>query len=207
VELKAVQEPTEQVETPNLIFEFLSEKHLDLLHSFECPDEPSVAKFLRNDAYRLDNQGMTRTRLYFDERNNFVGFFTLFVSTTCIDHGKMIENGFAVPDEFRLEFPTLTLYYIGVDSRHRGEKIGRKLFLDVLDICEYVSRNSGCRFLMIEALEDSKWFYDHYDLITIDCKTELDEDFSHYKLYTMALPLYEIDENTCVEEKSTEGVA
>lgn len=70
-----------------LIPEVLDDNNNHKTREFVCEKEHNVAQYLQNEAiiYEMSNNG--RTRLYFDDKDNLVGFFTL-----CNDLTKLVSN-------------------------------------------------------------------------------------------------------------------
>lgn len=67
----------------SLTIESLQEEHLDVIQQFVCKDEPEVEEFLKEKAMIYHLRNMARTRLFFDEDHNLVGYL-LSLMTTCV---------------------------------------------------------------------------------------------------------------------------
>jgi hypothetical protein len=91
-----------------LTFEEISEEHIASIEKFECPDEPQVALFLKEKALKLHVQKSSITRLYFDENQNLVGFFTLHNDLIQIFKAQREKHNWTLSNEFRF-FPALKI--------------------------------------------------------------------------------------------------
>jgi hypothetical protein len=60
-----------------LTFQYIAPQHAEMIQGFQCPDERSVEMFLKEQALNLHQLRSAITRLYFDENQNLVGYFTL----------------------------------------------------------------------------------------------------------------------------------
>lgn len=61
----------------DLRFEFIDDKHKVAIDNFVCEEAPGVELFLKEYAFRLHKLNSAITRLYFDDTENLVGYFTL----------------------------------------------------------------------------------------------------------------------------------
>lgn len=146
----------------DIYFEYLNENHTDLLMEFSCEDEPSIKKFLVEDALALQKSKSAITRLYFNSEDVFIGFFTLFNDLVEIVKSKLAKEKW---DDFPRgisEFPSIRLHYLGVDSRYRNKDYGKYLFAEIVEIAKDISKTSGCNFITVEVLESALWFYQKY---------------------------------------------
>jgi GNAT superfamily N-acetyltransferase len=157
---------------PNCIMvreEFISEIHREKIDNFNCSDEPSVEAFLKENAMKLHYCNAANTRLFYDEDNNLVGFFTLFTDQVLIPKGKREKHKWDVFSAVgKPMYPAIRLHYMGVGRRYRNNGFGKILLYFILDICKEVSENVGCSFVSVEALNDSVSFYDKYGFFTLN---------------------------------------
>ncbi|PYY28381.1 GNAT family N-acetyltransferase [Paenibacillus illinoisensis] len=137
---------------------FLDESDYDLIKEFVCEDEPTVGDFLREQALKFQHLNLASTRLFFDDDNNFVGYYTLYNDMMEIGKEKRIKHGMDHLPSFKF-YPAIKLHYLGVDSKHRKNGYGRYMLLHSLDTAEKISELSGCLFLSLESLPSSKEFY------------------------------------------------
>lgn len=59
-----------------LTFEYLTDEHNDLIKQFSCNDAEQIETFPKEESIILQYHSTVRTRLYFDEEDNFVGYFS-----------------------------------------------------------------------------------------------------------------------------------
>ena len=80
-----------------------------------------VEFFLKEEALRLHDLQSAITRLYFDENQNLVGYFTLYNDLVSL-HKRQIEKyerDFKWNSPNYRYFPAVKLHYLGVDQRYR----------------------------------------------------------------------------------------
>lgn len=65
-----------------LTFEYISDEHHDLIKQFSCNNAEQIETFLKEEVIILQYHNTVRTRLYFDDEDNFVGFFSLYNDLT-----------------------------------------------------------------------------------------------------------------------------
>lgn len=146
-------------------FAILHEEHRELIEDFLCDDEPTVALFLKEEALKLQMMNVVRTRLYFDDANHLIGYFSLFNDTVEMASSKRKQQGWALPRNKHI--PAIRLHYFGVDQRYRKNGYGEYLLAEVLMLCQDVAQVSGCKFITLESLPSSVDFYSKYDFIKI----------------------------------------
>lgn len=145
-----------------LAWEYISAEHKELIENFECQDESDVSLFLKEEALRFHLLNMARTRLYFDEDHNLVGYFTVYNDLMEFSNRQRRKHRYSLPARHRY-YPALKLHYLGVDERHRNKKYGTYLLLETLTLAMQTSRSVGCVFLTLEAIKSAVPFYYHHD--------------------------------------------
>jgi ribosomal protein S18 acetylase RimI-like enzyme len=145
-----------------LYYEYISSDHTELIQNFFCEDAAIVEEFLKEEALKLHVLQTAITRLYFDEHQNLVGFFTLYN-----DHVRVIKNhrekyDWALPNGYNF-FPAIKIHYLGIDHRFRKLGYGEFLLSEVMAISTKISEMTGCNFITLESLKNSKGFYDKYE--------------------------------------------
>jgi len=158
-------------------------------------EESLVKEFLCSDAQEAHDSHEVRTRLYFDENQNMVGFFSLYNDLVHLTEEAqlLLVNRFSwkFPNQGNItHFPAIKLHYLGVDKRWRGRGIGDHLIQEVIDIAYEAREHSGCKFISVEALPNSVEFY-------------LKEGFKYVSLkeglHTMILNLATIDDDEAID--------
>jgi GNAT superfamily N-acetyltransferase len=150
----------------NITEEYLSNKHLPRLQEFQCPDEITVERFLREEAYNLMERNLVRTRLFFDENQNIIGFYSLFNDTIKMNRQKRLQMDISLPDGVK-EIPAIRLHYLGVDIRFRKKGFGAYLMASVLYNCAKIAKITGCSLITVESTEKARDFYKKFDFIYI----------------------------------------
>lgn len=101
------------------------------------------------------------TRLYFDDHQNLVGYFTLYNDLVQIRREQAIHHQWTLPEVKYL--PAVKIHYLGVDSRFRGKRYGEYLLLEAIKSAYEISEVSGCNFVTVEAFDNTIEFYKKYD--------------------------------------------
>ncbi|MDM5339679.1 GNAT family N-acetyltransferase [Fictibacillus enclensis] len=139
---------------------FISEEHREKVELFTCSDEESVGEFLKENALKLHMCNTASTRLFFDQQDNLIGYFTLFTDQVLVPKNLKQKHNWEV---FSLVgkpmYPAIRLHYMGVDENFRSKGYGKILLYFALDICKEVAENVGCNFVSIEALNSAVPFY------------------------------------------------
>ncbi|MRS25826.1 GNAT family N-acetyltransferase [Bacillus sp. RIT694] len=147
-----------------LTIETLNEEHVEQLQNFKCEDEPEVEDYLKEKAmiYHLGN--LARTRLFFDENHNLIGYFSVFNDHVFIGKDKSKKENLVAPSGEKF-FPAIRLHYLGVDSRYRGKRYGEQILMAVFEHCYKVSLISGSSLITVQALNSSIGFYAKNDFV------------------------------------------
>jgi len=158
-----------------LTFEYIQPHHTTVIQDFQCPDEPSVELFLKEKALVLHQLRSAITRLYFDENQNLVGYFTLYNDHIHVFASQKAKHGWNLAPDLG-QFPGVKIHYFGVDIRHRGKHYGAYLLAESLLTIHEVAKNSGCNFVTVEALESALPFYDKFGFVV---RQRTSEGFHH----------------------------
>lgn len=174
-----------------LTYKYISPDYKELIDGFSCPDEISVELFLKEQALKLHQLRSAVTRLYFDENQNLVGYFTLYNDHVHLFANQKAKLGWNLPDIDL--FPAVKLHYIGVDIRYRDQnkprlRYGEFMLIEVVEIVEEIAAASGCNFITLEALPSVVEFYNKYGF-KLKSRNPGPGD-----LYHMALKLNELEE-------------
>ena len=92
--------------------DYIKPEHKELIDGFVCYDEPSVELFLKEHALQLHRYQSARTRLYFDENQNLIGFFTLYNDLVHIYKSQRTKHEWNLPRDIGV-FPGIKLHYFG----------------------------------------------------------------------------------------------
>ncbi|MED1539104.1 GNAT family N-acetyltransferase [Bacillus pseudomycoides] len=145
-----------------LTIETLQEEHKEVIENFTCTDESDVEEFLKEDAMMYQNTNMAKTRLFFDDNHNLIGYFSVFNDHVRIGRDKRKKEDINPPKGIN-HFPAIRLHYFGVDSRYRKLGYGEEILLSVLEHSYKLSLIAGCTFITVQALTSSIGFYEKYD--------------------------------------------
>ncbi|QKY70399.1 GNAT family N-acetyltransferase [Lentibacillus sp. CBA3610] len=149
----------------NISEEFLNEQNNAYINRFQCVDKDGdnqVETFLQQEAFKLMQRNLVRTRLFFDGDQNLIGFYSLFNETIKMNKQKREEVQIYLPQKVK-EIPAIRLHYIGVDSRYQNQGIGLYIMSSVLTNCTKVAKLSGCSLITVESTENTVNFYSKFD--------------------------------------------
>ncbi|PHF60771.1 GNAT family N-acetyltransferase [Bacillus wiedmannii] len=148
----------------SLSSEILTEKHFKSISTFSCSKEPEVENFLKEDAYKYNISNMARTRLFFDESHNLIGYFTVFNDHVEVCKSKRQSEHLSAPKGER-NFPAIRLHYLGVDDKYQKLGYGEQILLHLFEHCYNISRVTGCTLITVQALRSSIEFYKKYAFV------------------------------------------
>jgi GNAT superfamily N-acetyltransferase len=139
----------------------ISDRYIEDINNFQCSDEQSVEEFLKEYALKFHENNLAKTRLYFNDEKQLVGYFTLFSDYVTVVKSKRDQHKWTLTSiHGKHMFPAIRLHYLGVDSRFRKKGYGKMLVYFAIDISKQISEEVGCTFLSIEALNSSVEFYE-----------------------------------------------
>lgn len=142
------------------------------LKKFDCEIDV-LNEFLSRYAQKNDSLGIGKTFVAFDENEKIVGYFTL--ATAQINFEE-------IPDECnkklpKYPIPALRIARLAVDKEMKGNGIGKwllkQIFIKILQVAEI----TGLYFILVDAKETSKTFYEHYGFIKLN-----DKELSYFLL-------------------------
>ncbi len=128
-----------------------------LLEDF-ASGEPVLDDWLKRRALGNQFTGASRTFVVVDEGQRVLGFYALAAGAIALHEatGAVRRN---MPDPI----PVMVLGRLAVDRRAQGRGLGPALLKDAVHRAVSVSRNTGVRALLVQALhEKAKSFYEHY---------------------------------------------
>ncbi|WP_182103204.1 N-acetyltransferase [Niallia taxi] len=146
----------------NISEEYLNIDNVEKLQEFQCEDEIQVENFLKEESYNLMERNLVRTRLFFDQDKNLIGFYSLFNDTIKMSKQKREQMDVSLPDKVK-EIPAIRLHYLGVDSRFRKNYYGAFILTSALYHCARISEMSGCTLITVESTKKAKTFYEKFD--------------------------------------------
>lgn len=142
------------------------------LKKFNCEVE-ALNEFLSRYALKNDEFGIGKTFVALDENNQITGYFTLATAQVAYQE---------IPDDFRgklpkYPIPALRIARLAVDKDFKGEGIGKWLLAQAFIRAIHVADVTGLYFIIVDAKENSKSFYEHYGFYKF-----FDEDLSYFIL-------------------------
>ena len=127
------------------------------LKKFNC-DIDALNEFLSRYALKNDQLGIGKTFVALDNQEKIAGYFTL--ATAQIVYQE-------IPDEYRgklpkYPIPALRIARLAVNKELQGKGIGRWLLAQAFIKIVQVADITGIYFIIVDAKETSKAFYEHY---------------------------------------------
>ncbi len=145
-----------------LRWEYINESHIQQLTEFVCDDEPSVKKYLIDEALNNHTMNLAKTKIFYNKDGNIVGFFSLYNDMMQIGRKKRRKHKLTELPSYKY-YPAIKLHYMGVDSRYRNKRYGEWILLSVIHQVKEISKVSGCLFLTVESLKNAVPFYEKYE--------------------------------------------
>lgn len=132
---------------------------------FDCGIE-ELNVFLSRYSLKNDSLGIGKTFVAFDENEDVVGYFTLATAQVVFQD---------IPDEYRGKLPkypvpALRIARLAVGKNSQGKGIGKWLLTQAFLKIIHVAEITGLYFIIVEAKETSKTFYEHYGFIKFNDK-------------------------------------
>lgn len=135
------------------------------LKTFDC-GIGVLNEFLSRYALKNDLLGIGRSFVAFDENEGIVGYFTLATAQVVFED---------IPDEYRGKLPkypvpALRIARLAVSKGLQGKGIGRWMLTQAFIKIIHVAEITGLYFIIVDAKENSKRFYEQYGFIKFNDK-------------------------------------
>ena len=138
------------------------------LKKFDCGTEV-LNEFLSRYSLKNDTLGNARTFVAFDDKDEVAGYFTLVTAQVVYED---------IPDEYRGKLPkypvpSLRIARLAAGKNLQGKGIGKWLLSQAFIKIVHVAEITGLYFIIVDAKETSKSFYEHYGLLSSKIKNFL----------------------------------
>lgn len=148
----------EDIPSGDLRRELLSEKHKDILNSFET-DEIELKKFLIEDALSNQDWAISDTYLWFyNPKNELAGYMTLLSDAVRV-HGTSLGQSFLDKGVAYKTLPALKIGRICVDKKYLRKGVGTEMVAYAARTLLEINERIGCRFVVVDAKKEAKHFY------------------------------------------------
>lgn len=143
-----------------------------VLKKFDC-EVDALNEFLSRYALKNDELGIGKTFVALNENNQIAGYFTLATAQVAYQE---------IPDDFKEKLPkypipALRIARLAVNKDLKGKGIGKWLLAQAFIKAIHVADVTGLYFIIVDAKETSKSFYEHYGFHKF-----FDEDLSYFIL-------------------------
>ena len=140
------------------------------LKKFDCGTEV-LNEFLSRYSFKNDILGIGKTFVAFNKNEDVVGYFTLAAAQVLFED---------IPDNYRAKLPrypipALRIARLAVGKNLQGKGIGKWLLTQAFIKIIHVTEITGLYFIIVDAKETSKSFYEHYGFIKFNNK-----EFSYF---------------------------
>ena len=130
------------------------------LKDFDCGTEV-LNDFLTRYSLKNDTLGIGKTFVALDEREDIVGYFTLATAQVVFED---------IPDTYRSKLPkypipALRIARLAVSKNQQRKGIGKWMLTQAFIKIIHVAEITGLYFIIVDAKETSKSFYEHYGFI------------------------------------------
>lgn len=130
------------------------------LKDFDCSVE-QLNVYLSRFARKNDSLGIGRTFLALEDDGSIAGYFTL--ATAQVRFEEIPEN--LVSKLPKYPIPALRIARLAVRRDLQGKGMGKMLLKEAFRRIVLVSENTGLKFIIVDAKEPSKSFYEKYGFI------------------------------------------
>lgn len=143
-----------------------------LLKKFDCEVE-SLNTFLSGYALKNDQLGIGKTFVAVNPEGKIGGYFTLAIAQISFQE---------IPDEYKIRLPkypvpAIRIARLAVNKDMKGKGLGKDLLKQAFLKIVQVSDITGVYFILVDAKESSKTFYEHYGFIKLN-----DNELSYFML-------------------------
>lgn len=140
------------------------------LKKFDCGTEV-LNEFLSRYSFKNDILGIGKTFVAFNKNEDVIGYFTLAAAQVLFED---------IPDNYRAKLPrypipALRIARLAVGKNLQGKGIGKWLLTQAFIKIIHVAEITGLYFIIVDAKETSKSFYEHYGFIKFN-----DKEFSYF---------------------------
>ena len=135
------------------------------LKKFDCGTEV-LNEFLSRYSFKNDILGIGKTFVAFNKNEDVIGYFTLAAAQVLFED---------IPDNYRAKLPrypipALRIARLAVGKNLQGKGIGKWLLTQAFIKIIHVAEITGLYFIIVDAKETSKSFYEHYGFIKFNDK-------------------------------------
>ena len=135
------------------------------LKKFDCGIE-ELNEFLSLYSLKNDALGIGKTFVAFDDNEEIAGYFTLATAQIVYED---------IPDNYRTKLPkypipSLRIARLAVGKNLQGKGIGKRLLKQAFIKILHVADITGLYFIIVDAKESSKGFYEHYGFTKLNDK-------------------------------------
>ena len=135
------------------------------LKKFDCGTEV-LNEFLSQYSFKNDILGIGKTFVAFNKNEDVIGYFTLAAAQVLFED---------IPDNYRAKLPrypipALRIARLAVGKNLQGKGIGKWLLTQAFIKIIHVAEITGLYFIIVDAKETSKSFYEHYGFIKFNDK-------------------------------------
>ena len=149
-----------------------------ILKTFSCSKNLDLQDFLHNKALTFEKYLRSRTYLYFDnETKEIAAYFTIAISVLFTD--GLSNDIIKLLDGYKDDVKTIPCYLIGQlgkSEKYEKFKIGEYILADALEIIDSSHKSLGGRFILIDAVNNSKVisFYKDNSFLAIEDDKDLE---------------------------------
>ena len=133
-----------------------------LLSNFDC-GEDKLNTYLNKYAKQNNKNGVGKTFVLVDD-DIVKGFYTL--SNAQIEFKELPKNLSSQLPHYPI--PAIRIARLAVDCKYQKQKIGSLLLKNAFKRIVFASLQTGIVFIIVDAKENSKGFYEHFGFICVD---------------------------------------
>jgi GNAT superfamily N-acetyltransferase len=125
-----------------------------------CSGQTQVDDWLATKALHNQDKRLSATKALIAAHDDIAGFYAL--ATAQVDFADLPAELIRHPP--RRDLPVAVLAWLGVDKRHTGQGLGRRLLAQALAHCHVASRTFPVIAVVLDCIDEpAKAFYRHWD--------------------------------------------
>jgi GNAT superfamily N-acetyltransferase len=153
-------------------------------HNLEpfCCGNNEIDHFLKNSAIAEQEEMLSRTYLICIN-NDVIGFFTLSASSIEVLAVDAIDG---IEEFSESIYPAIDLSKLAVTKKFQGKGIGEYTLKAAIGKILSVSEHIGCRYIILDSMNDKVGFYRKYDFKIVD----IYKNDEYIKMYLNMIHIY-----------------
>lgn len=156
------KEEFNEIPYKDIRIEKINNHYSGIIKDFKTSNK-ELKDFLIEDALTNQEMNISTTYIWFyNPKNKLIAYVTILADAIRI-HGTKLGKWFLDQGVQYKTLPAIKIGRLCVDEDYKGRGIGTKITFFVMKKLIKVSKELGCRFLIVDAKKDAITFYKHMD--------------------------------------------